>query len=211
MIRSRQKHMSGALPVMNIRTRLTLWYSSLLATVIVVFAISLFSVLNWTWRYQISENMMFVANQTLQSLAIDPASGHIDVQTPEAFDMSTYPYLIQVRQTDGQLVQTSDNVTKSTQPFDQEALKVTDVTTHDVYPDKRHALVMTAPIYTKDQKIVGTVQILSLMANFDAAVERLFRIMLGVGLVALLLAFMVGSVIAGQALQPIDTISQAAK
>src|SRR5260221_7582756 len=211
MIESKQKHTSGALPVMNIRTRLTLWYSSLLATVIVVFGISLFSVLNWTWRYQTSENMMVVANQTLQSLAIDAATGHVEVTTPEAFDMSTYPYLIQVRQADGQLVQTSGNLSKSTQAFDPEALKVTDVTTHDVYPDKRHALVMTAPVYTKDQKIVGIVQILSWMANFDAAVERLFRIMLGVGLVALLLAFMVGSVIAGQALQPIDTITQAAK
>src|SRR5258706_1902814 len=211
MIESKQKHTSGALPVMNIRTRLTLWYSSLLATVIVVFGISLFSVLNWTWRYQTSENMMVVANQTLQSLAIDAATGHVEVTTPEAFDMSTYPYLIQVRQADGQLVQTSGNLSKSTQAFDPEALKVTDVTTHDVYPDKRHALVMTAPVYTKDQKIIGTVQILSWMANFDAAVERLFRIMLGVWLVALLLAFMVGSVIAGQALQPIDTITQAAK
>jgi len=132
---------------MNIRTRLTLWYSSLLATVIVVFGISLFSVLNWTWRYQTSENMMVVANQTLQSLAIDAATGHVEVTTPEAFDMSTYPYLIQVRQADGQLVQTSGNLSKSTQAFDSEALKVTDVTTHDVYPDKRHALVMTAPVY----------------------------------------------------------------
>src|SRR5689334_9120447 len=166
MTSTKQKQMSGTLPVMNIRTRLTLWYSSLLATVILVFAISLFSVLNWTWRYQIQENMMFVANQTLQSLAIDPISGHIEVQTPEAFDMSTYPYLIQVRQGNGQLVPTSGNFSSSTQPFDQEMLKVTDITIHDVYPDKRHALVMTAPVYSIDKKVVGTVQILSWMANF---------------------------------------------
>src|SRR5215813_11560979 len=122
MSQTKQRQLSGILPVMNIRTRLTLWYSSLLATVIVVFAISLFSVLNWTWRYQISENMMFVANQTLQSLAIDPVTDHIEVQTPEAFDMSTYPYLIQVRQANGQLVPTSGNYSTSTEPFDKDML-----------------------------------------------------------------------------------------
>src|SRR5581483_5349769 len=120
MTESKRRQLSGVLPVMNIRTRLTLWYSSLLATVMVVFAISLFSVLNWTWRYQISENMRYVANQTLQSLAIDPVTGHIEVQTPEAFDMSTYPYLIQVRQADGQLVQSPGNLSPFTTPFDQE-------------------------------------------------------------------------------------------
>src|SRR5262249_48140227 len=128
MAKTKLKQLSGTLPVMNIRTRLTLWYSSLLATVILVFAISLFSVLNWTWRYQIQENMMFVANQTLQSLAIDPVTGHIEVQTPEAFDMSTYPYLIQVREADGQLVPTSGNYGSSTAPFDQAMLNATDIT-----------------------------------------------------------------------------------
>jgi two-component system OmpR family sensor kinase len=71
--------------------------------------------------------------------------------------------------------------------------------------------VLTAPIRGGDGRVLGTVQILSSLATIDAATERLFKVMLGVGIVALLLSFMVGSVIAGQGLQPIDAISQAAR
>src|SRR5258707_6884522 len=104
-MRSRSKR-----PFMTIRTRLTLWYSSLLATVIVVFGISLFSILNWTWRSQIKESMSLVAQQTAENILIDPTSGEIVVHSPEALDvMSTYPFGIQVRGADGTLVRASGN------------------------------------------------------------------------------------------------------
>src|SRR5258707_11540228 len=95
-MRSRSKR-----PFMTIRTRLTLWYSGLLATVIVVFGISLFSVLSWTWRTQVRENMLYVAQQTVQNILVDAKTGHMIIQTPEVLDAITFPYLIQVRQADG--------------------------------------------------------------------------------------------------------------
>src|SRR5579859_2485766 len=96
-------HWLGKLPVMTIRTRLTLWYSSLLATVIVVFGISLFAILNYTWHTQVEENMLYVAQQTVANITVDANSGQIELQTPEALDLSTYPYLVQVRRADGSL------------------------------------------------------------------------------------------------------------
>ncbi|MEP7285152.1 MAG: ATP-binding protein [Chloroflexota bacterium] len=206
-------HLLGNLPVMTIRTRLTLWYSSLLATVIVVFGISLFSILNWTWRSLVKENMIYVAQQTAENINIDLSTGRIEVQTPEVLDylISTYPFGIQVRQADGTLVRASSNLRTFTDPFDPDTLTSKEWVTHDLYLGKTHVYVLTAPIPSSKGTIVGTVQVLSTLTTVDAALERLFKIMLGVGTVALLLAFMVGSVIAGQALQPIDTISQAAK
>src|SRR5450432_32797 len=202
---------SSKLPVMTIRTRLTLWYSGLLATVIVVFGISLFSVLNWAWRSQVHDNMLFIAQQTALNIVVYTQTGNLETQTPEVVDLITYPYLIQVRQANGQLIQASSSPIRFTDPFDQEMLKSTETVTRDIMVGKTHAYVMTVPIFAPSGNFVGSVQILSSLATIDAAIERLFRIMLGVGLVAVLLAFMVGSVIAGQALQPIDTISQAAK
>ncbi len=196
---------------MTIRTRLTLWYSSLLATVIVVFGISLFSVLNWAWRSQVHDNMLFIAQQTAVNIVVNSQTGNLEVQTPAVIDLITYPYLVQVRQSNGQLIQASSNLVRFTDPFDQDMLQSTETVTRDLYVGKTHAYVMTVPIFSSSGTFVGTIQILSSLSTIDAAIDRLFRIMLGVGLVALLLAFMVGSVIAGQALQPIDTISQAAK
>ncbi|HLY25780.1 MAG TPA: ATP-binding protein [Aggregatilineales bacterium] len=194
---------------MTIRTRLTLWYSSLLATLIVVFGISLFAILNYTWNNQVEENMLFVAQQTVANITENPTSGQIELQAPEALDMITYPYLVQVRRADGTLVTSTSG---RLDPFDSDMLKSQDRVVREVMVGKIHALVMTQPLKSDHNgAIVGTVQILSSLTTIDTATERLFRIMLGVGLVALLMSFMVGSVIAGQALQPIDTISQAAK
>src|SRR5260370_12763014 len=88
-------HWLGKLPVMTIRTRLTLWYSSLLATVIVIFGISSFSILNWTWRNQVRDSMLYIAQQTVDSIIIDPLSGRIDVRSPRVLALlSPYPFAI---------------------------------------------------------------------------------------------------------------------
>jgi two-component system OmpR family sensor kinase len=194
---------------MTIRTRLTLWYSSLLATLILVFGISLFSILNWVWKSQVQDNMTLIAQQTID---IDPVSGGIVVHIPDGLDLIPYyATWIQVRQADGKLLAASSNLGQYTRPFDPEMLNTHETVARDVYVGKTHAYVLTAPIRGWDGRILGTVQILSSLATIDAATERLFHVMLGVGIVVLLLSFMVGSVITGQGLQPIDAISQAAQ
>src|SRR5258708_25692739 len=176
---------AASFPVMTIRTRLTLWYSSLLATVIVVFGISLFAILNYTWHTQVQENMLFVAQQTVANISENPTSGQIELQAPEALDLITYPYLVQVRRADGSLItSTSGRV----DPFDPDMLTSQDRVVREVMVGKIHALVMTQPLKSVHTgTIVGTVQILSSLTTIDTATERLFRIMLGVGLVALVL------------------------
>src|ERR1700690_1824723 len=142
------RNVLSKLPVMTIRTRLTLWYSSLLATVIVVFGISLFSVLNWAWRSQVHDNMLFIAQQTALNIVVDNQTGNLEVQTPEVVDLITYPYLIQVRQANGQLVQASSSPIRYTDPFDREMLKTTETVTRDIYVGQTHAYVMTVPIFS---------------------------------------------------------------
>ncbi len=198
---------------MTIRTRLTLWYSSLLATLIVVFALSMFSLLNWAWRSQVQDNMRFIAKLTSANIAMD-TTGHLVASIPDTLDLVPYyPFGVQVRQLDGALVVASAYPRHYTDAFDAEALThlENESVTHEVTVGGTHALVLTAPITLRDGTMVGTIQIMSALSTFDAATERLFKVMLGVGLVALLLSFMVGSVIAGQGLQPIDSISQAAQ
>ena len=114
---------------MTIRTRLTLWYSGLLATIIIVFGISLFSIMNWAWKSQVRDNMLLVAQE---AYTVDPISGNVAVHIPDGLDLIPYyPIGIQVHRADGQLIATSSNIVNFKQALDQTALNVTETTTHD--------------------------------------------------------------------------------
>ncbi|MCE7949152.1 MAG: sensor histidine kinase [Chloroflexi bacterium CFX4] len=200
---------------MTIRTRLTLWYSALLATVILVFGISLFSLLNWAWHSQLQESMRFVAQQVIDLIRFDEV---MDTQAQPAIrkQLSRMPYFtfaVQVWRHDGKLIAATDNVADYGEAFDKDYIGSRTEVTRDIHlpAEDIHALVSTLPIYTVNGMFLGTVQILSPLTTLEAATDRLLRVMIGVGVVAMVLSFMVGSVIATQALQPIETISLAAK
>src|SRR5687767_15684236 len=108
---------------MTIRTRLTLWYSSLLATLIVVFGISLFSILNWAWRSQVQENMLFVSKQVVNTISIDQRTGRLVADIPEGLEpIAFYSFGIQIRDSSGALVGTSAYLSQYKKPFDEEKL-----------------------------------------------------------------------------------------
>src|SRR4051812_38987453 len=98
---------------MTIRTRLTLWYSSLLATVIVVFAISLFSLLRWAWQSQVRDSMLYVAQQAVN---VNSNNGQLQVHIPKGSDLIPYPFGIQVRDASGQLIGSSANISDISNP-----------------------------------------------------------------------------------------------
>src|SRR5512135_3103976 len=104
---------------MTIRTRLTLWYSSLVATIIFVFGVSLFSILNWAWKSQVQDNMHSIAEQ---AISVDPTSDRILVHIPEGLDLLPYSFWIQVRGADGTLIGSSSNGGDYTRPLDKDML-----------------------------------------------------------------------------------------
>ncbi|HVO41307.1 MAG TPA: ATP-binding protein [Aggregatilineales bacterium] len=194
---------------MTIRTRLTLWYSTLLTTVIIVFALSLFNILNWAYLAQLNENMRTVAEKIEENTELDPFTGHLIVRT---LDMPQYyyPYGVMVRDLAKRFVNGSAYFSSADAPLDPDSLDSTSQVSHAVYWNNYHFLTMTYPI-RKNGVIVGTIQIASGLWTIDATTDRMLRIMLIVGVVAVLLSFFVGSLIAKQALQPIDAIAHAAR
>ncbi|MCS6870200.1 MAG: ATP-binding protein [Anaerolineae bacterium] len=199
---------------MTIRTRLTLIYSALLAVVIVIFGLSLFSLLNWAWHTQLQESMRFVAQQVIDVIRLNELT---DAESQPAIRkrlarMPHFAFAVQVWRHDGTLIFNTENLEYSV-PFDAENRSSRVEVTRNIYlpAERTHALVSTLPIYTADNRYLGTVQILSPLTTLEAATDRLLRVMLGVGLAALLLSFMIGSVVAGQVLQPLEMINQTAK
>jgi heavy metal sensor kinase len=198
---------------MTIRTRLTLWYSSLLATVIVVFSVSLFSLLNWTWREQLLDTMRQAAKSLHEDIKFDPVTGGVSLPyIPKRLASITYSQVaIQVWHTNGKLAASSENLSAITRPLDPSGLVSRDPTWREVEFSQLRLLVLTQPLINPSGVLVGSIQLVASMESMNEALSRLLRVMIAVGFVALVLSFMVGSVIAGQALQPIDVISNAAK
>jgi heavy metal sensor kinase len=199
---------------MTIRARLTLIYSIVLAVMSFIFGLSLFRLLDWAWREQLTESMRSAARQVSDLILLNQAH-NAESQSAIRKQLARMPYLafaVQVWRQDGTLLFTTDNAEYG-EPFDAQSLNSRVEITRDVHlsAEDIHALVYTAPISDANGAHQGTVQILSPLTTLDATSERLLRVMLVIGLVVLVLAFMVGLVIAGQVLQPIETINQTAK
>jgi two-component system, OmpR family, sensor kinase len=198
---------------MTIRTRLTLWYCALLTTVIIVFGVSLYKFFDWTWRSQIQENMVFVSEQAFYGIHLDPLTGHISADLPRKPTVPYYSFAVQVILPDGTIYAHDNNTMIPVDaPFDPQFVSARETTWSDITTESDiHALVLTRPVRVDSGQQIGVVQVVSPLTMVDQAIERLVRVMLGVGVVAVALSFVIGSLIAGQALQPIDAISQAAK
>lgn len=199
---------------MTIRTRLALWYSSLLAAVILVFAVSLFSLLSWTWREQQLDSMRQIAKLMLDDITYDELSGQITTMAiPEKVSgISASSFGIQVWHANGTLAASSSNVKTFSKPLDERSIWSAEPVWRELDTLQGPLLAYTFPIFNVSTgDIVGALQLVSSTETMNEALSRLVRVMIAIGVVALVLAFMVGSVLAGQALQPIETISETAK
>lgn len=202
---------------MSIRTRLTLWYSALLATVILVFGVALFAMLNWAWRSQLQENMRLLTEQMVDTIGLafngdtgEIAPGPVQRRVTQMLSTAAGMY-VQLWDVHGGLIAQTPNVGFN-EPFYADGLLQPVPVVIDVnLQNDIHALVSSVPILSPDTIRLGTIQIMTPLTMLEAATDRLLRVMLAIGGLALVLAFLVGSFFSGQILQPIETISQIAR
>ena len=154
---------------MSIRTRLTLWYSSLLAIVLVVFGLALFSVLNWAWRDQIQSSLMAIANQVATLVNVDQPSGQVSVQSmpPLGDSVSLSPYYAQVWAPGGRLLSTSDPGYQN--PLDPMMLGTPIRQLHEFMLNNKHYYVLTVPFGTAFGGPLGSIQVATRLDAIDQA------------------------------------------
>ncbi len=195
---------------MTIRTRLTLWYSGLLTLIIGVFGVALIAVLNWAWIEQTQASLLKVTNQAINQIVLSDGRMRVQ-QLPDMTEMVGYAtFFIQVWDagTPPKIVDRSNpNIL---QPLDKDALRTTERRWSEVQIGDKHFYVLTYPLYTSASDRAGSIQVGTRLDQIDLAINRLIRIMIGIGAIAIILSLVIGSLIAGRALQPIETIAQAA-
>ena len=197
---------------MSIRTRLTLWYTAVLAIFIVALGVIVYAVLAFNLTAGLDRTLSDTANQVIGSARVRP---FLDIQviTLPELDVFGSNVYIQVLDREGSIARQSANLQRFARTLDQVGLQSVENSrqpmTRNVRTGSAHLRVLTVPLLVGDQP-VGYLQVGTVREQVDAALRLLFVVLVASGLGAIVAAAIVGRLMAGRALRPIDTITQTA-
>jgi two-component system, OmpR family, sensor kinase len=207
---------------MSIRLRLTLWYVLLLAVILAIFSGALFAVFSFSLFSEVDTRLEIRASEVSNSLATalelqtDPRvfilrGGRLTLPTADTF--ATPGVFVQVSTLDGVALTRSENLGAQTLAISATTLDA--VTrgdssyislTRDGIPLREYI----APLTVRNQSIAAIIVAESLQ-SVNETQRRLAMLLLGGIVLGLFIASMVGGLIAGSALAPIDRITQTAQ
>ena len=196
---------------MSIRLRLTLWYSFVLALLLIILGVSIYSILSNNLRANIDVQLNDTAEQILAASRVRAVSNILQVTVPDELDIFRASGVgALVLDLNRNIVSHSTNVSQFTQPFDSEALSMTEPSVlRDINVGQTHLRVLTVQIAVRNQ-VVGHLQVAASLKSTDESLRQLGLSLLGGGVIGVLAAALVGAFLARQALRPIDRITQTA-
>jgi heavy metal sensor kinase len=194
---------------MSIRTRLTLWYTGLLAISLIVFDLLVYSALGRILMTAMDDRLSAQAQDVVNRIEDenDPVaiilSGRAKLPPIDVFGSQFY---IQIAQLNGQVVQRSDNLRGQALPISPSAVALAEGgVTVDVGQGVR-LRVLSRPIVLAGQ-LVGTIQVAQSQSATDDTLLATRRVLLIVSISLLLLAAVGGAFLARTALRPIQAIT----
>lgn len=199
---------------MSIRKRLTLWYTSILAMVIVVFGTALYTLLTYTLLNSIDRQLQGTAEVVAQSARVVlPLFGLETVlEVPDLDVVATPGLYVQVYDVDTGETIRSRSLGESALPLDDEDLRGTLVgqaNWRTVPVGGAKLRIYSAPL-TADSRVKGVIQVGSSLAQLEQTQTQLLSILVIGGLLAVVVAAGLGALLARAALRPIDNVTQTA-
>jgi len=197
---------------MSIRTRLTLWYTAVLAIFVVALGVIVYAVLAFNLTAGLDRTLQNAANQVVSSARVRPFRD-IQVITIPELDVFGSNVYIQVMDQDGQIARMSANLERFASSLDESGLSQVknnhEPITRNVRTGGAHLRVLTTPLMVSDQP-VGYLQVGTVREQVDNALSLLLIVLVVSGLGAIVAAAIMGRLLAGRALRPIDAITQTA-
>lgn len=203
---------------MTIRTRLTLWYTGLLALTLLLLGILIYSVVGRILLVNLEERLQAHAEDVITAIQQenDPmnvmASGRVRLPSIDTFGSQYFTQIVQL--IDGRAVQLSENLRGQRLPNSDllhqnlELGRPRFVTVTAANGVRLHIASMLIPIGNRP---VGVVEVASLMSNIDDSLLVVRRALLLGSVLALIFAAVGGSILARAALQPIKSITETAQ
>lgn len=203
---------------MTLRTRLTLWYASLIILVILSLGASIFVLMTWSLvRYidgRLMETAEWVGHESpFVELSIKWREEYgVQLSEPGGFNEAVTG--IQVWFWDGeafQLAGSSQEMAAHTEPFDPDALGLVDEHIFDtVIINGDLWRVHTNPILDADGNVIGGVQVAQSLRTVNTATQHLLLALVGCSIFAITGAVFISRWSARRMLKPIEDLTGAA-
>ena len=191
---------------MTLRLRLTLWYTLVLVFVLLAFGGVVYIALTYSLTAQIDHTLSRVANEVISAYR-SPDSLPI---TLRALNITSNVF-VQVWDDEGQLVWQTTNSPSVGAAFDPDSLLLDE----NVYATREvagtHLRVLTVPVILQaDGSIVARLQLASSLETIDLIRGMLLNVLIAAGLIAAIMAAVIGYLAASVALRPIDQVTETA-
>jgi two-component system OmpR family sensor kinase len=202
---------------MSIRLRLTLTYSTILVVILIIFSITVLSVLHWALLETVDKTLSEAVNEVNNSIrgpfvgVSEQGRFYPAFSIPNELNvLRASDVYVQVWSVDGDLTSRSNNLGTYAMPLDEDALHAQQQTLRNVTINGIPLRVLTRPIITDTAKIIGLIQVGASIGIVQDAEQWVGTVMLIVGVFALVTSLFFGTALIERALQPIETIAEAA-
>ncbi len=196
---------------MSLRLRLTFYYSAVLAGILCVFGASVYMILGFTLTTRVDLTLRNAADEIILASS---ALRVLDAQFLHLPDLNRFGAVsayVQVWTPDGQLEGQSDNLQAYSDPLDPQALQRGREGLTSVWIGGYHMRVFTVPLETSgDRQLLGYLQVATDLGQVDTAQSILLVVLVVGGLLAMILAWVIGWFSAHRALKPLKVITQTA-
>ena len=193
---------------MSLRVRLTLFYSSILGVVLLLFGLAVYGTVSVVLIRQVDLMLERAVYELIQVAQVD--SDRLFGLFPEQYINPSV--VIQVWDPKGGLIGTSQSFNPDSTiffPLDQKQLNTPDPVFSDLQVGETHLRVFSVPLVT-DEGPLGTMQAAADLETVDTARRELVQLLFGLGGVALITAALAGGVSTRTALSPLATATETA-
>ena len=207
----------------SLRTRLTLWYGALLALALLAFSALLYFTLQQSLSSSMDERLTLRADQLRREVGPsignllqpeDVAPGQLESTLGEFAEPGIYVQLVNQR---GAVVAAPPNLVGDVLPVPPGSLQAIEedrpiFVTVPVASGDASVRLLTEPIHlTGTGEVVGAVQVAESLAPFENTMAAVSRLLLSAGLLALLLAVVIGWLLTRAAISPVFRITETAR
>lgn len=186
---------------MSLRLKLTLIYTGMLSAVVVLLSIVVYALVSLQLINLVDNNLQAFTNQIIAHLRADEI-GDLVVSSEQ---MLVSDYYYQIWGQDGKLLEFSETARDLTRPLDEDGFKHGQLWLNDVLIGQEPYRVLTVPLVIQEQAL-GWLQVGSSMANIQYTLS-LLQIVFGITVMfSVALAAIVGWLVTGQTLAPLNTM-----
>ncbi|HCB02046.1 MAG TPA: hypothetical protein DEP19_06650, partial [Anaerolineae bacterium] len=172
--------------------------------ILLIFGTAVYFVVNFILITQVDNTLASVARELIRNVSINPV-GELIVVRPPQLNMTANAY-IQVWSIDGEIVDASPSIGEFSEPLDPIGLLNGETLYQDSTFEGVRLRVLTVPM-SLEGRMIGTLQVGASLGLIEATRTDLVRIMISIGVIAVLLAALGSWAVLKRALTPLETIA----